>query len=142
MTVRKRVETNSVPDGTIEQVPQLADSKTDHTRWRLKDDRGRQTWHYLQSDKELKEWPMTIADKYFLGLETVGNEEDFSPSLDVVSTDCIQRVYPNYRVRKHLYKHVKMASNSSPNSSSRLAIGGVNTADRCSCYQGSLLLCM
>jgi lanosterol synthase len=47
------------------------DEKTDYTRWRLKDDRGCQTWHYLQSDKEIKAWPQSTADKYFLGLDTV-----------------------------------------------------------------------
>lgn len=45
--------------------------KTDYTRWRLKDDRGCQTWHYLQTDEELKAWPQSTADKYFLGLDTV-----------------------------------------------------------------------
>ena len=47
-------------------------SGTDLTRWRMRDDRGRQTWHYLQTDEELKAWPMTTADKWYLGLETVG----------------------------------------------------------------------
>ncbi|KAI4687077.1 uncharacterized protein J4E84_005448 [Alternaria hordeiaustralica] len=46
------------------------DEKTDYTRWRLKDDRGCQTWHYLQSDEEMKSWPQSTADKYFLGLDT------------------------------------------------------------------------
>ncbi|KKK12356.1 hypothetical protein P175DRAFT_0459005 [Aspergillus ochraceoroseus IBT 24754] len=46
------------------------DSKTDYSRWRLLDDDGRQTWHYLESDKENKEWPQSAADKYFLGLPT------------------------------------------------------------------------
>jgi lanosterol synthase len=45
--------------------------KTDHTRWRLKDDRGCQTWHYLKTDEEIKAWPQSTADKYFLGLDTV-----------------------------------------------------------------------
>ncbi|KAB2110056.1 Lanosterol synthase [Alternaria gaisen] len=44
--------------------------KTDYTRWRLKDDRGCQTWHYLESDKDMKAWPQSTADKYFLGLDT------------------------------------------------------------------------
>ena len=47
------------------------DEKTDYTRWRLRDDRGCQTWHYLQSDEEIKAWPQSTADKYFLGLDTV-----------------------------------------------------------------------
>ncbi|KAI9707584.1 MAG: Lanosterol synthase (Oxidosqualene--lanosterol cyclase) [Candelina mexicana] len=42
--------------------------KTDYERWRLLDVKGRQTWHYLESDEELKEWPQSIADKYHLEL--------------------------------------------------------------------------
>ena len=46
------------------------DQKTDSTRWRLKDVDGEQTWHYL-SEEQAKEWPQSMADKYFLGLPTV-----------------------------------------------------------------------
>lgn len=45
--------------------------QTDIYRWRLLDDRGCQTWHYLESDEEVKAWPQSIADKYFLGLPLV-----------------------------------------------------------------------
>lgn len=51
------------PDSTV--------AKTDLTRWRMKSDRGRQTWHYLKTDEELQEWPQSISDKYFLGLDMV-----------------------------------------------------------------------
>ena len=44
---------------------------TDRTRWRLLDEKGRHTWHYLQSDEEVKKWPQSTADKYFLNLPTV-----------------------------------------------------------------------
>lgn len=71
MTIRKRGEAHLETNGTIRHVPKFEDAKTDHSRWRLKDDRGRQTWHYLDSDEALKGWPMTVADKYFLGLNTV-----------------------------------------------------------------------
>lgn len=47
------------------------DEKTDYTRWRLKDDRGCQTWHYLQTEEEVKAWPQSAADRYFMGMETV-----------------------------------------------------------------------
>jgi lanosterol synthase len=46
------------------------DEKTDYTRWRLRDDRGCQTWHYLESDDEAAKWPQTAADRYFLGSDT------------------------------------------------------------------------
>jgi lanosterol synthase len=45
--------------------------RTDYSRWRLLDERGRQTWHYLENDEDAAEWPQTTADKYFLGLPTV-----------------------------------------------------------------------
>ncbi|KJX98068.1 lanosterol synthase like protein [Zymoseptoria brevis] len=48
----------------------VKDPSTDHTRWRLEDDNGRQTWHYLTSDTDVKKWPQTTADKYHLGLDT------------------------------------------------------------------------
>jgi lanosterol synthase len=47
-------------------------SRTDYSRWRLLDEKGRQTWHYLEDEEEAKNWPQTTADKYFLGLPTVG----------------------------------------------------------------------
>ncbi|KAL8770406.1 MAG: hypothetical protein Q9209_003832 [Squamulea sp. 1 TL-2023] len=43
---------------------------TDPKKWRLLDERGRQTWHYLQSDEAVKAWPQSVADRYFLGLST------------------------------------------------------------------------
>ncbi|KAL8786046.1 MAG: hypothetical protein Q9213_003029 [Squamulea squamosa] len=44
--------------------------RTDPNKWRLLDERGRQTWHYLQSDEAVKAWPQSVADRYFLGLST------------------------------------------------------------------------
>lgn len=44
--------------------------KTDYSRWRLLDVKGRQTWHYLDNDEETNDWPQSIADKYHLGLPT------------------------------------------------------------------------
>ena len=49
----------------------LLSERTDYTRWRLLDERGRQTWHYLEDDEDAKEWPQSTADKYFLGLPLV-----------------------------------------------------------------------
>ncbi|KAL2040524.1 hypothetical protein N7G274_006503 [Stereocaulon virgatum] len=48
---------------SIEQV-----ERTDIYRWRLRDERGCQTWHYLRTDQETEVWPQSIADRYFLGL--------------------------------------------------------------------------
>ena len=47
------------------------EEKTDIQRWRLLDERGCQTWHHLESDEEVKAWPQSTADKYFLGLPLV-----------------------------------------------------------------------
>ena len=45
--------------------------KTDLNKWRLLDERGRQTWHYLTTDKQVEDWPQSTADKYFLELPLV-----------------------------------------------------------------------
>lgn len=78
MSVRRRGEAKQVngsangsANGTIKH-ENVVDLKTDHMRWRMKNVDGRQTWHYLESDDELEAWPMTSADKYYLGMDTVG----------------------------------------------------------------------
>ncbi|KAL1625690.1 Lanosterol synthase erg7A [Diplodia seriata] len=60
---------NGPANGTVSS-PVDPSEKTDYTRWRLLDQNGRQTWHYLESDEEVARWPQTTADKYFLGLDT------------------------------------------------------------------------
>lgn len=50
---------------------ELLDQKTDYSRWRLLDEEGRHTWHYLTTDEQLNAWPQTTADKFHLGLPTV-----------------------------------------------------------------------
>lgn len=50
--------------------PRLED-KTDRSRWRMLDENGRHTWHYLEDDEALKKWPLSVADMYFLGFDTV-----------------------------------------------------------------------
>ncbi|KAI1176072.1 oxidosqualene:lanosterol cyclase [Nemania sp. FL0916] len=42
----------------------------DRSCWRLLDESGRLTWHYLEDDKAAKEWPQSTADKWYLGLDT------------------------------------------------------------------------
>lgn len=75
MSVRRRgdvKEANGSANGSAKQDHQV-DLKTDHLRWRMKDVDGRQTWHYLESEEQLKAWLMTSADKYYLGMDTVGH---------------------------------------------------------------------
>ena len=54
--------------------------KSDLLRWRLVDERGRQTWVFLDQDIELKEWPQSVADKHFLGLPLVSAACTIIPS--------------------------------------------------------------
>jgi hypothetical protein len=54
----------------IIKTPKLL-KRTDYSRWRLLDERGRQTWHYLEDEEDIEDWPQSTADKYFLGLPTV-----------------------------------------------------------------------
>lgn len=62
------------------------DEKTDYSRWRLLDEHGRQTWHYLTTDEEVRAWPQTVADKYHLGLPTVSATSPFFVWTDEVGT--------------------------------------------------------
>jgi lanosterol synthase len=45
--------------------------KTDYSRWRMLDEDGKHTWHYLDDDGVARKWPQTLADKYYLGLPLV-----------------------------------------------------------------------
>ena len=65
------------PNGTTFTSDAKHDS-TDIQRWRLLDERGQQTWHYLETDKEVKAWPQSPADRYHLGLPLVS--ESFGPA--------------------------------------------------------------
>lgn len=49
----------------------VKDEATDIERWRLLDERGQQTWHYLKTDEQVKSWPQSAADRYHLGLPLV-----------------------------------------------------------------------
>lgn len=63
-------DSNGLDDLNPAKRPRLPE-KTDLARWRLRDDAGSQTWHYLDDDAEAKKWPQSLADKYFLGLPLV-----------------------------------------------------------------------
>lgn len=56
-------------------MPPITLNYTDLTRWRLKVEDGRQTWHYV-SEEEAKAWPQTAVDKYWLDLELVCLTDD------------------------------------------------------------------
>jgi lanosterol synthase len=46
-------------------------TKIDRSRWRMHSDSGRHTWHYLDDDEAAKEWPLSLADKYYLNIPLV-----------------------------------------------------------------------
>jgi lanosterol synthase len=70
-TTRKRFSNAGDPDHAAKRARSGIEERTDYSRWRLRDDHGRHTWRYLEDDEELKSWPQTLADKYFLGLPLV-----------------------------------------------------------------------
>ena len=70
MDVRKRSQAtqnfNEKAMDLLQEAP-----RTDPRRWRLQNIKGSQTWHYLETDAECQKWPMSAADKYYLGLDGV-----------------------------------------------------------------------
>lgn len=64
---KRPIDNSETPQTKKPKLPE----RTDHAKWRMLDERGRQTWHYLEDDDEAKEWPQSKADKYFLGLPLV-----------------------------------------------------------------------
>lgn len=67
-SMKRSAATNAKDSGW--KRPKLAE-KTDTARWRMLDDEGRHTWHYLEDDEAVKEWPQSYADKWYLGLPMV-----------------------------------------------------------------------
>jgi len=66
----KRSVDQNVTDASAPKRPKLQE-RTDYSRWRLLDEAGRHTWHYLEDEEDVEEWPQSLADKYFLGLPLV-----------------------------------------------------------------------
>lgn len=58
-------------NGYNESKRQKVAEPVDKTRWRLKSDEGRHTWHYLEDDTAVKKWPQSYADKWYLDLPLV-----------------------------------------------------------------------
>ncbi|KAB5531448.1 terpenoid cyclases/protein prenyltransferase alpha-alpha toroid [Coniochaeta sp. 2T2.1] len=66
---KSEAQQNGNGNGAIHHAkrPRL-EERTDYTRWRMRDDESRHTWHYLEDDEAMKEWPQSYADKWYLGL--------------------------------------------------------------------------
>jgi len=108
MSVRRRGEAkqaNGSANGSIKH-EDVNDLKTDHTRWRMKNVDGRQTWHYLESDEQLKAWPMTSADKYYLGQDTVCQQETLSARC--LYSNNLTRARKHFQRPQLLFKQLKM----------------------------------
>ncbi|KAG2183417.1 hypothetical protein INT43_006423 [Umbelopsis isabellina] len=85
------IQFEKYPSAVIDSVEPPAFS--DLVRWRLKVKHGAQTWHYLQSEEELRQWPPTRWEKYFLdlpfndggwGIHTQGISTVFGTALNYV----------------------------------------------------------
>lgn len=61
--------------GSDAQKRPVLEEKTDLARWRMLDESGRQTWHYVESDEAAQKWPQSYADKWYLGLDLVSQGE-------------------------------------------------------------------
>lgn len=63
------------------------ESRTDPTRWRMKDDDSRHTWHYLSDKQAAEDWPQSLAERYYLSLPLV--RDDRAPGVSRDSkADC------------------------------------------------------
>lgn len=126
MSARKR---SLRSNGAVKTTEKEDYPKTDYSRWRLLDVRGRQTWHYLNTDAEMKKWPQNIADRYHLGLETVRILFSSSNGL----TADILRISPICHHPKDHLTAPKMATLSICINSLSLETGAVDMMGQCSC---------
>ena len=115
MVVRRRVDdkqancsANASTNSTLKPIEDYdAELKTDHSRWRMKNVDGRQTWHYLESDEQLKAWPMTSADKYYLGQDTVRQQAILFARC--LYSDSLTRAHKHCQRLQLLFKQPRMA---------------------------------
>jgi hypothetical protein len=114
--------------------PDETDAKTDYSRWRLLDESGRQTWHYLTDDSKVKEWPQSVADKYHLGLPTVWLP--FKYFIHATYSN-LRRAFQNCRVRRSPHIQLTIACPSSLICNCPQVTGRVNMAVHSSSFQDS-----
>ena len=139
MAVRRRGDdkqangsANVSTNGTIKPIEDFdAELKTDHSRWRMKNVDGRQTWHYLESDEQLKAWPMTAADKYYLGQDTVRQRESILTRC--LYSDILTRAHKHFQRPQLLFRQLTMAWHFTLDCSSSPVIGAASMAALCSC---------
>lgn len=72
---KKRRGENAVHDADLDSglgtKRQRVVEPVDRTRWRMKADGGRHTWHYLDDAAAAEQWPQSYADKWYLDLPMV-----------------------------------------------------------------------
>lgn len=124
--------TTKAANGTLAVTVDEADRSTDHRRWRLLDDRGRQTWHYLETEEEVEKWPQSTADRYFLGLPLVGTIPPIHFPMSLTDMRPAYRVYQISLLLRHRWILQTTLFHSYHNSSYRRAIGAANMAGPCS----------
>lgn len=72
---RKRIGEASVDVSEHDSKRQKVAEPVDKTRWRMKADGGRHTWHYVEDDQSAKDWPQSHAEKWYLDLPLVSPED-------------------------------------------------------------------
>ena len=125
-------------NGVAKEVGGAEVEATDLTRWRLLDERGRQTWHYLERDEEVARWPQSTADKYFLDLPLVRQTPQSScEGLPVFTTltRARYRISLHFHHPKHLSPPYGVLSRSSLTYSYHRGTGLANMAGLCSSSQ-------
>ena len=117
-------------------VPEVDLQVTDIDRWRLLDERGQQTWHYLETDVEVKAWPQSLADRYHLGLPIVRShavKKLYSPELEILTV--FARTFQICRKPERQSNQSTMLSLSFLNYSCHQAIGRATMGGPCSSFQ-------
>jgi len=114
------------------------ENRVDPNRWRMRAIDGRQTWHYLQDDEEVKQWPQTYADKWYLGLPIVRSQTCFTRQVNPKShlntrvSNPLTRTSLTFQNPKNRLTQFIMALNSSLISNYLLETGVPSSAAQCS----------
>lgn len=127
---RKRASDDSVD--SFPKRPKVG-GKTDLTRWRMKDDESRHTWHYLEDDKAAEEWPQSHAEKWYLNLPMVRFSTASKSSTSNCKTDSVVafRISPLCRKPRHRLNPPRMALPFSKSSNCPLATGAASMVAPC-----------
>lgn len=111
------------------------EESTDLRRWRLADDRGRQTWHYMCTDESAKSWPQNTIDQYHLGLELVRTVANANDEVLVDADRVRVRICPACHELIHLWHLRSMPCPFSPTCSYLQEIGLANMVGPCFSFQ-------